>query len=94
MINHLSETEFNKRVILQVSCLEVETNISGKNLEFIFFFLTYVRTLRFVRYKNMNSSGQRFFFYVCDLLLLLDYLYQENAWIFLFMDIGDALGVR
>ena len=37
MINHLSETEFDKRVILQFSCLQDETNISGKNLEFISF---------------------------------------------------------
>lgn len=42
--------------------------------------------------KIRTLSGQRVFFYVCDILLLLDYLYQENAWIV--KDIDDAFGVR
>ena len=42
--------------------------------------------------KIRTLSSQRVFFYVCDILLLLDYLYQENAWIV--KDIDDAFGVR
>lgn len=92
MINHLSETEFDKRVILQFSCSQVETNISGKNLEFIFFSWLMKECYILSAIKIRTLSGQRVFFYVCDILLLLDYLYQENAWIV--KDIDDAFGVR
>lgn len=56
--SHLSQAEFDKRAIMQLSCLQVEANIepniSGHDLEFFIIVKNSVRTSHMELYKNIE----------------------------------------